>query len=180
MPSSSLDHVQRFVAAAVVHERHVEPHPCGNQDRFQYLWTKCVGRDEVDVVAAPFLEADHARCRLRRRVYGTVHEHADLVVLAEDAFQAAARQKDSPGASRPDERSFLAKVGKDAGDHEVFRRAAVTLRPSSRFTLHARGQRVHEDSLALRAAIVASSLPLVTALRYDGSAVINLFKNREW
>jgi hypothetical protein len=111
---------QRFqpvVAAGIVDQRQSQA-PLGRHDQcFEDLRHDMAGRDQVDVVAAQFLQAKHLARQLLGGDRPPVAFPTDVEVLAEHAAQAALAEENCAGACPAPQAIFLAVMGKGIAHH---------------------------------------------------------------
>jgi hypothetical protein len=69
--------------------------------------------DEIDVDASGILQFEHGLGQLLNRHRPAAALMTDVVVLAEDAAEIAARKENRPGASPTDQDALLAEMGTD-------------------------------------------------------------------
>ena len=130
--------VERVVGARVVHDRKPQPERHRFVHRFDYLRDDVLRRDEVDVVAALFLQPQHHRRDLARTVPALDVRPdvlADVVVLAENAPQIAVAEEDRPRAVPISQTVLFAEMREEAGDQCVAARLAR--RPALLEAVHA-------------------------------------------
>ena len=91
-----LEGLNGLIAAAVVDQRKLQSTLGGNAQRADYLRGDMRWRDEVDVVAPRFLQAEH-QCGEPGCTDGAASlAGADLIVLAVEATEVAEGEKDRP------------------------------------------------------------------------------------
>jgi len=125
------------------------------RQRLQDLWDDMLGRDEVDVVAAAVLQAEHHRGQPPRGHRLAAYLPGDVEVLAEHAPQVAAGEEDRARAVVSAQAILLAEMREMRGDHGLpadRAQAALIGEPS---TLHIRGQTPHRSGPSSRSAVAA-------------------------
>ena len=118
-PLHQAEAVERVVGARVVDDRQLEAAREGKRQRFEDLRHDVLGRDPVDVVTADRLQLEH---HLREPLGCdelALNFPRDVVVLAEDAPEVAAREEDRPRTVPAAEAVLLAEVREVGRDHRV-------------------------------------------------------------
>ena len=87
------------------------------------------GRDQVYVVAAPFLEGEHHGRQLLTADRAALTKLADGVVLAEDAAKMTVGEEYRPGAVPAYQGRLLTRVRSVAGDDNPVRDVALAAFP---------------------------------------------------
>ena len=113
------EHVERFVSPAVVDDGNSQPFPICDQKGGHDLGGELCRRDEIDVVGAGFLEAEHFLGELRWSKHVSMSQMADGVVLAEDTTQVASGEEDRARTSKSGNRGFLAVMEVVGGDDRL-------------------------------------------------------------
>jgi hypothetical protein len=108
--------LEGVVATGVVDEGEVEAGAGGDEEGSEDLGDDMGGADEVDVVATGLLELEHDGGELLGGGWFAAADLADVIVLAVEALQVAAGEKDGAGAAVAAEGVFFTKVGAVAGD----------------------------------------------------------------
>ena len=104
-----------FPAAGVVDKRYAEPLRGCPADGKQDVWRVVRGGDEVDVVAALYLEGEHHGCQAIDADGRALATLADLSVDAENTAKRAVRQEDRSRAPATDKAGLLAEMGQAVG-----------------------------------------------------------------
>jgi hypothetical protein len=95
-PFQESNHLYGLISRAVIDERKPKT-PLYGFGKRGYNLRSVVGRsDEIDIVAAYFLEPDHDPCHVRGRHGFTVAKMADIVILAENTPKVAVGEEDGP------------------------------------------------------------------------------------
>ncbi len=108
---------QRVVAARIVHQGQTQAGLGGDEHPGDNLGYNVGGRDEIDIVAAHFLELQHHGRQLLRLYLASLPQLTDLIVLTVLAFEVAVGKKDRTRSSPPYQRRFLSKMRVATGNH---------------------------------------------------------------
>ena len=116
-PVEQFQRLQRVKGRRVVDDRQPEPQVLRVQYGQYDLRNHMLRRDQVDIVhLAHILQLDVPRGQLLRRGVEAVASVRNVVVLAEDAAEVAAREEDGPRAAVALDARLLAEMGGDDVD----------------------------------------------------------------